>query len=46
MIFKKDNLVFGLILGLLAPFLGLYLFKVSKFGIYSYSETIHFMLNE
>lgn len=46
MIFKKDNLIFGLITGLLAPFLGLYLFKISKFGIYSYSETIRFMLDE
>jgi len=46
MIFKKDNLWFGLILGLFGPLLGLFLFKWTKLRIYSYRETIDFMLNE
>jgi hypothetical protein len=46
MIFKKDNLLLGIILGLIAPFLGLVLFKIYKFGIYTYSDTIDFMLHE
>lgn len=44
--FKKDNLVLGLVLGLFAPALGLFLFKVNKFTEYSLSETISFMLQE
>jgi len=43
MIFKKDNLVFGLILGMLAPILGLYLFKLYRFGIFTYKETVQFI---
>ncbi len=43
MIFKKDNLVFGIILGMIAPVLGIFLFKMYKFGIFSYSETFDFM---
>lgn len=44
--FKKDNFLFGLILGLLAPIAGLMLFKLTKFESFSMSETIQFMLNE
>ena len=44
--FKKDNLVLGLVLGLFAPALGLFLFKVNKFTEYSISETLSFMLQE
>lgn len=46
MIFKKDNLILGLILGLIAPFLGLFLFKIYKFGIFTYRETIFFVMHE
>ena len=46
MIFKKDNFVFGLVLGTLAPLIGLALFKVFKFGIFSWQETFQFMLVE
>lgn len=41
---KKDSFVFGMILGCLAPLIGLALFKFSKFSSYSVSETIEFML--
>jgi hypothetical protein len=46
MIFKKDNFVLGLVLGLIAPLLGLILFKVYKFGIFTFKETFQFMLLE
>lgn len=46
MIFKKDNIVLGLVLGILAPFLGLLLFKIVKFSIFSFKETFQFMLLE
>jgi len=43
MIFKKDSLVLGLVLGLIAPVLGIILFKIYKFGIFTYYETFQFM---
>ncbi|HMJ47089.1 MAG TPA: hypothetical protein VK498_07145 [Ferruginibacter sp.] len=46
MIFKKDNFLLGLILGIIAPLLGLLLFKVYKFGVFSVRETFQFMLYE
>ena len=46
MIFKKDNFVLGLILGLLAPFLGLIIFKFSKFSVFSFKETFQFLVYE
>jgi hypothetical protein len=46
MIFKKDSMVFGLVLGMIAPVLGLFLFKIYKFGIFSYKETFQFMYYE
>ena len=46
MIFKKDNFVFGLILGLLAPLVGLLLFKAYKFQVFTFKETFQFMLLE
>jgi hypothetical protein len=46
MIFKKDSLVFGLALGMIAPVLGLILFKLYKFGIFTYKETLQFMYYE
>jgi len=46
MIFKKDNIVLGLILGILAPFLGLFLFKIFKFSVFNFKETLQFMLLE
>jgi hypothetical protein len=46
MIFKKDNFIFGMVLGLIAPLLGLLLFKWYKFGVFSFKETFQFMLLE
>lgn len=46
MIFKKDNFVFGLVLGLFAPVLGLMAFKFTKFAMFSFEETFRFMLME
>lgn len=46
MIFKKDNLLLGLVLGMIAPVLGLLLFKFYKFGIYTFKVTIDFMFSE
>lgn len=46
MLFNKDNLFFGLLLGLVAPIAGLLLFKVGKFNLFSFRETMQFMLNE
>lgn len=46
MIFKKDSFVLGMILGLVAPMLGLLLFKMYKFGVFTLKETFQFMLVE
>jgi hypothetical protein len=43
MIFKKDNFIFGLALGLLAPLIGFMLFKFYKFKGYSLSDMLEFM---
>ena len=40
MIFKKDNFIFGAILGFVGPILGVIIFKLTKF------QTMHFMLVE
>ena len=46
MIFKKDNFIYGMILGLLAPLIGLLLFKWYKFGVFTFKETFQFMVYE
>ena len=46
MIFKKDNFMLGIVLGLIVPMLGLVIFKVYKFGIFTFKETFQFMLLE
>ncbi len=46
MIFSKDNFKLGLILGLLAPMLGLLTFKWYKFGIFSLKEFFQFLFVE
>ena len=43
MIFKKDNFIFGLALGLVAPIIGFMLFKFYKFQGFSLSEMMQFM---
>ena len=46
MILKKDNFALGLILGTFAPVLGLLIFKMYKFTIFSLKETFQFLLYE
>ena len=43
MIFKKDNFVFGLALGLIAPIIGFMLYKMYKFKSLSIAETFQWM---
>ena len=43
MIFKKDSIILGIILGMIAPVLGIVMFKIYKFGIFTYKETFDFM---
>ena len=46
MIFKKDNFVFGAILGFFGPVLGILIFKFMKFGSFSFSNMIEYMYKE
>ena len=43
MIFKKDNFVFGLALGLIAPLIGFLLFKLVRYSSFSISEMIQWL---
>jgi len=43
---KKDSFLLGLILGTVAPMLGLFLFKIYKFNVFSIRETFQFMMYE
>ncbi len=45
MIFKKDNFLMGIIMGLIAPLLGIVIFKMSKLRVY-FKETFQFMILE
>ena len=46
MILKKDNFILGLVLGIFAPILGLLIFKMYKFSVFSISETLQYMMVE
>lgn len=46
MILNKDNFWLGLVLGILAPAVGLVLFKVFKFGVFTFKETFQYMFLE
>jgi hypothetical protein len=46
MFLKKDNFLMGLGLGFLAPVLGILAFKMVKFKMFSFKETIDFMFLE
>jgi len=46
MIFKKDSFLFGCIIGLLAPVIGIILFKYYKLNGSSLSDTLDFMLHQ
>lgn len=43
MIFKKDNFIFGLALGLIAPLIGFMLYKMYKFKSLSIGEMFQWM---
>ena len=43
MIFKKDNFVFGLILGFIAPMIGFLVYKFFKFKMLSLEEMIQWL---
>jgi hypothetical protein len=43
MIFKKDNFIFGMALGLVAPVIGFMLFKFYKFNGLTLSEMLQWM---
>jgi hypothetical protein len=43
MIFKKDNFIFGLALGLIAPMIGFLVYKLVKFKGLSISEMLQWM---
>jgi hypothetical protein len=44
--FKKDNFWFGLALGLLAPVLGIAIFKFTRFRSYSFEVVLNYMIQE
>ncbi len=41
--FKKDNFIYGCVLGVLAPIAGLLMLKFRKFGMLSFKEVLQFM---
>ncbi len=43
MIFKKDNFIFGLVLGLIAPVFGFLLYKFVKYRPFSISEMMQWL---
>jgi hypothetical protein len=46
MIFKKDNFLFGCILGLLAPFIGFIFFKYRNLSPLNYVEALEFIFQQ
>jgi hypothetical protein len=46
MILKKDNFIFGFILGMLGPFAGFAAFKYTKLGPLKYFEALQYLINE
>jgi hypothetical protein len=46
MFWKKDNFLMGLIMGVFAPVLGILVFKMSKFSVFTLKETYQFMMME
>ncbi|HMI80056.1 MAG TPA: hypothetical protein VK484_14750 [Ferruginibacter sp.] len=43
MILKKDNFVFGFIMGLIAPFAGFVVFKYTRLSSLSYFEALQYL---
>ena len=44
MIFKKDNFIFGFVMGLVAPALGVVLFKYTQLKALNFYEAMQFMV--
>jgi hypothetical protein len=43
---KKDNFIYGCILGILAPLAGLLMLKFYKFGMLSFKEVLQFIYHQ
>jgi len=43
MILKKDNFIFGFVMGLIAPIGGFMIFKSYKFGSYGWKEVLNLL---
>jgi hypothetical protein len=41
--FKKDSIIFGVVLGILGPVVGLLLLKYKRFGMLSFKEVFQYM---
>ena len=41
--FKKDNFIYGLVLGFAAPILGLVLLKYKRYGMLSFKEVLQYI---
>ncbi|MBK8610503.1 MAG: hypothetical protein IPL84_11340 [Chitinophagaceae bacterium] len=46
MILKKDNFIFGFIIGLIAPFAGFAVFKYTKLQTLNYMEALQYLFVE
>jgi uncharacterized membrane protein len=46
MILKKDNFIFGFVMGLIAPFIGFAIFKYKKLGPLGYAEALQYLFVE
>ena len=46
MFWKKDNFWMGVVMGLLAPAIGMYIFKVTKFSEFSFTNMFTYMVKE
>ena len=46
MIFKKDNFIFGAILGFVGPMLGVIIFKMTKFQSFTFANIFEYMWRE
>lgn len=43
---KKDNFIFGAVMGFIGPLFGILIFKFVKFGSFGYAELFEYMYRE
>ena len=43
MIFKKDNIIFGMVMGFIAPFVGFILYKYLKYNAFTFAEMFQWL---